>query len=83
MRLNDLNNLKDFEVHQAVIDIQFALMLKFRFNYEKRFDMVETNIKNILKEHFSDKNYIHKIMETLELKAYHEIPGEFWQTLKT
>jgi hypothetical protein len=69
---------EEFDFEQEVINIQFALMLKFRLNYEKRLMIEENRVRKLLLEKYQDANYANKVFKRLYMRAYQTIPGEFW-----
>ena len=54
-------------------------MMKIRFGLEKRYDIYLRDLNLYLRQHLTNPEHVHKVVNRITSSAYFTIPEEFWR----
>lgn len=77
-RIRGLPETEEFDFEHWRIEFQFALMIKMRYELEKRYLRVQNEFRELTKPYLTDAQ-TEKAIERLMNSAYLTIPEGFWR----
>ena len=77
-KIRGLPETEEFDFEHWRIEFQFALMLKIRYELEKRYIRVQNEFRELTKDYL-DEQQTNKAIEKIMNSAYLTIPEGFWK----
>lgn len=77
-KIRGLPDGEEFDFEHWRIEFQFALMLKIRYELEKRYQRVQNEFRELAKPYLTESQ-TDKAIEKLMNSAYLTIPEGFWR----